>query len=119
MDRPRSATQASADIWAEALAPHDFVRRRRPETEDIHAALKARRATRRAEQYATYEERTTPRQNLDLVRNRIGSWSWEFPDDLFAAVFAEYEPKYRAHYGDMDRELTDTHVHEVHVWTFP
>ncbi len=91
-----SPWQASADIWAEALAPHDYVRRRRPEPEDIRAALVAQGATLRVEQYATYEARITPQQNLDLARNRIHSWSWEFPDDLFAEVFAEFEPKYRA-----------------------
>ena len=53
------------------------------------------------------------------MRNRIYSWSWEFPDDLFAEVFAEYEPKYRAHYGDLERGLTDTHVHQLEIWTFP
>ncbi len=112
-----SPWQASADIWAEALAPHDYVRRRRPETEDIHAALEAQGATLRVEQYATYEERTTPQEHLDSTRDRIFSWSWEYPDDLFAEVFAEFEPKYRVHYGDMDRELTDTHVHELEIWT--
>ena len=111
--------QASANIWAEALAPHHYERRRRPETEDVRAALKAQGATLRVEQYARYEESSTPQDHLDSVQNRIYSWSWEFPDDLFAAVFAEFEPKYRAHYGDMDRELTDTHVHELEIWTFP
>ena len=111
--------QASADIWAEALAPHDFVRRRRPETEDIHAALKAQGATVRVERYATYENRMTPQEHLDLARHRIHSWSWEFPDDLFAQVFAEFEPKYRAHYGDMERKLTETSIQELEVWTFP
>ncbi len=111
--------QASADIWAEALAAHDYERRHRPEPEDIHAALEAQGATLRIEHYATSEERTTPQQHLDLARNRIHSWSWEYPDDLFAEVFAEFEPKYRAHYGDMDRALTENHVHELEVWTFP
>ncbi|MCH7579866.1 MAG: methyltransferase domain-containing protein [Chloroflexi bacterium] len=111
--------QASADIWAAALAPHDYERRRRPEPEEVHAALKAQGATLRVEQYATYEETSTPQEHLDSVRNRIYSWSWEFPDDLFAEVFAEYEPKYRTHYGDMDRGLTDAHDHELEIWTFP
>ncbi len=110
--------QASADIWAEALAPHDYVRRHRPDTDEVRAALKAHGATLRIEQCADYEERSTPREHLDLARNRIHSWSWEYPDDLFAEVFAEFEPKYRAHYVDMNRELTEMHVHELEVWTF-
>ncbi len=111
--------QASADIWAEALAPHDYVRRHRPEPEEIQSTLKARGATLRVEQYATHENRMTPQEHLDLARHRIHSWSWEFPDDLFAQVFAEFEPKYRAHYGDMERQLTETQVHELEIWTFP
>ncbi len=110
--------QDSADIWAEALAPHNYVRRHRPEPEETRAALEAQGATLRIEHYATYEARITPQQNLDLARNRVHSWSWEYPDDLFAEVFAEFEPKYRAHYGDMDRALTETHLHELEVWTF-
>jgi SAM-dependent methyltransferase len=111
--------QASADLWAEALAPHKFVRRRRPETEDIGAALKAQGARLRVEPYATYDSTTTPQAHLDDARHRIFSWSWEYPDDLFAEVFAEFEPKYRAHYKSMDIGLTETHVHELEVWTFP
>ena len=114
-----SAWQASANIWAEALAPHDYVRRSRPEIEDVHAAVAAHGAKLRVEEYATYESRITPQANLELARNRIHSWSWEYPDDLFAEVFAEFEPKYRAHYGDMDRGLTETHIHELEIWTFP
>ena len=114
-----SPWQASADIWAAALAPHDYERRRRPEPEEVHGALKAQGATLRVEQYATYEDTSTPQEHLDSVRNRIYSWSWEFPDDLFAEVYSEYEPKYRAHYGDMDRELTDTHVRQLEIWTLP
>ena len=82
------------------------------------SALACQGATVRVQHYATSEERSTPQQHLDLARNRIHSWSWEFPDDLFAEVFAEYEPKYRAHYGDLDRGLTDTHNHELEIWTF-
>ena len=37
-----SPWQASADIWAEALAPHGFERRRRPETEDMSVHSVAR-----------------------------------------------------------------------------
>ena len=113
-----SPWQASADIWAEALAPHDFVRRRRPEIEDIRAALKAQGASLRVEPYATYDSTITPQEHLEGTRDRIYSWSWEYPDDIFAEVYAEFEPKYRAHYKSMDFGLTETHIHELEVWTF-
>ena len=113
-----SPWQASADIWAEALAPHGFERRRRPETEDIHAALKDHGATLRVQHYATSEERSTPQQHPDLARNRIHPWSWEYPDALLAELYAQFDPKCRAHYGDMDRGITDTLVHELETWTF-
>ena len=114
-----SPWQASADIWAEALAPHDFVRRRRPEIEDIRAALKAQGARLRVEPYATYDSTITPQEHLEGTRDRVFSWSWEYPDDLFADVYAEFEPKYLAHYKSMDIGLTETHTHELEVWTFP
>ena len=113
-----SPWQASADIWADALAPHGYVRRHRPEPEEIRAELNTRGATMRIQHYATYEEQLTPQQHLDFIRKRISSWSWEFPDELFAEVYEEFEPKYRAHFGDMERQLTEINIQELEVWTF-
>lgn len=110
--------QASADIWADVLAPHGYVRRHRPTPEEMQSAIKAHGATLRIHHYATYQEHHTAQQHLELVRNRIHSWSWEFPDDLFDEVYAEFEPKYKTYYGDMDRRLTETNIQELEVWTF-
>lgn len=113
------AWQASMEIWNEALAPHNYERRRRPERAEIHGELKSHGATLRVESYATRVSGHTPREHLKITRNRVNSWTWEFPDDLFEAVYAEFEPKFIAHYSDMDAPLEERLVHELEVWTFP
>ena len=60
----------------------------------------------------------TPGDNLERMRQRIDSWTWEYPDDLFRECFAEFEPRYRERYREMDRELINTAIYDLEVWSF-
>ena len=53
---------------------------------------------------------------MDKTRNRIHSWTWPIPDDIFEDCLVEYEPWFRAHYpGEIVEELT----HELEIWRWP
>ena len=108
----------SADKWDAMLAERGFERRRRPSTEEIGDRLRGLGGACRIEQAATEEERTTPREMLEITRNRVHSWTWEIPDDIWDDCFREYETWAADHLGPMDEPRIDTIVHELHVWRF-
>ena len=94
------------------------MRQTRPRLDEIEGALTAAGGSCRLVRFAEKEERDTPAQNLERVRQRVDSWSWEIPDDVFAECLAKLEPWYRRHYGDMDRELVLPVSYELEVWRF-
>jgi len=96
-----------------------FQRRRRPEPEDVHRALVSHGAELRIVNYVTHQTRRTPRERLERVRNRVHSWTWEIPDDVFADVFPEFERRYHERFPDLDKTYPKTHINELEVWTFP
>ncbi|OGO53285.1 MAG: hypothetical protein A2148_09170 [Chloroflexi bacterium RBG_16_68_14] len=109
---------AGGEKWDELIRARSFVPRRSPRPAEIRDALRAVGGSYRTEPYGQGEDRRTPGENLDRIRRRIDSWSWEIPDDLFADCLREFEPWYRRHYGDMDLELAQPLTYEVEVWSF-
>ena len=109
---------ASKVLWDDVLAGKDFTPRPRPAPEEIQEALRSLGGSVRVVECARLDDRMTPGDNLELMRQRIHSWTWEYPDDLFWECFAEFEPRYRAHYREMDRELVNTVIYELEVWSF-
>lgn len=102
----------------ELLAKRNVVVRTRRSREQIRAALTATGGSSRVAPVAEDEERNTPEQNLDRIRQRIDSWTWGVPDDLFADFLAEFEPWYRQHYQEMEREYVQRVSYELEVWSF-
>ncbi len=108
----------SVALWDALLEGKDFTPRHRPEPEEIQEALRHLGGSVRVVEFARLDDRLTPGENLERMRQRIDSWTWQYPDDLFRECFAEFEPRYRAHYREMDRELIYTGIHELEVWSF-
>jgi ubiquinone/menaquinone biosynthesis C-methylase UbiE len=92
--------------------------RNRPEREEIHATLRSLGAALRVEDVAELEESSTPAFWLERTRNRVDSWSWEVPDEVFPAFFARYEQWNREHFGDLERVFVQKAVHRLEVWRF-
>lgn len=114
-DNPWIASEA---LWNELLEGRDFTPRHRPEPEEIQEALRSLGGSVRVVEFARLDDRMTPGDYLELMRQRIHSWTWEYPDDLFRECLGEFEPRYRAHYREMDRELVNTVIYELEVWSF-
>ena len=114
-DSPWTVSKA---LWDELLEGRDFTPRPRPEPEEIQEALRSLGGSLRVAEFARLDDGMTPGDNLENIRQRIDSWSWEYPDDLFQECFEEFEPRYRARYHEMDRELINTVIYELEVWSF-
>ncbi|NIM64122.1 MAG: hypothetical protein GTO30_21470 [Acidobacteria bacterium] len=69
--------------------------------------------------YLTHQTHRTPRERLERVRNRVHSWTWEIPNDLFAETFPAFEAAYCSRFPDLDQTFPKTHINELEVWTFP
>jgi ubiquinone/menaquinone biosynthesis C-methylase UbiE len=104
--------------WSELLAARGFRPRHRPSEEEIASALRRLGASLRTLEVADGVDRNTPATILEQTRNRIHSWTWEIPEELFFECLPEYESWLRREF-DMDRELGDRIIHELKVWRFP
>ncbi len=114
---PNPWTKSKA-LWDEIVTSHQFQRRTRPTPDEIAGELRSHGGKLRENEFARLDDRLTPGDNLERMRQRIDSWTWEYPDELFGAFFSEFEPRYRVHYGDMDTVLINTGVHQLEVWSF-
>lgn len=108
----------SADKWVALLKARGFERRKRPSIDEIAAKLESLGGSRRVEVVTTDEERFTPRQMIEDTRNKVHSWTWEIPDDLFLECLVEYEEWAQEGLGPLDEPRVDSVVHELHVWSF-
>ena len=105
--------------WKELLARRGFTPRVRPSAEQIASKLRELGASLQSKVYAEDEERHTAAFFIEETRNRVGSWSWEIPDEIFADCLPAYEAFMRDYYGDLHRELVQRVTYEIDVWTFP
>lgn len=99
--------------WDELLSRHNFVRRKRPEPEDFRQAFREIGGRLRTEIIAEWEEHQPLAEYLEEVRNRVHSWTWEIPEDIFDACFNEFAEWALANMAS-DRGV----VYEMDVWTF-
>jgi SAM-dependent methyltransferase len=107
---------ASAAWWDEALAKRGHSRDGRLRFEQQRELIRSTGATLELVDVCQQTNRMDPDDVLDKTRNRIHSWTWQFPDDVFEDCLIEYEPWFRAHYpGEIIEELT----HELEIWRWP
>ena len=104
--------------WSELLSARGFRPRQRPTDEEIAAALERLGGAVRMVEVAEDVDRNTPATILEQTRNRVHSWTWEIPEELFFECLPEYESWLRREF-DMERELGDRIIHGLEVWSFP
>jgi len=108
---------AAGEWWKEALQERGFQRRKRANIPDIGAALAAGGETR-VMTIDRREELSTVAEELDLTRNRIHSWNWEIPDDLYAELLPQHEKWALEHFGGPKATLRRTVEYKLQVWRF-
>lgn len=109
---------ASVAKWDELMAARGQTMRARPSVTDIHAKLTALGGSCWRKPYAEARDGRTPEENLERIRNRVDSWTWEIADDVFADCFAEFEGWYRRHYRGTRQKLGGPVSYGVEIWTF-
>ena len=105
--------------WVELFTERGFVRRVRPRIEDMTAAFVALGGECRTETIAEWDEQSSPAEELELARNKVHSWTWEIPDDLFQQCLPQVERWAAEHYGGMDTHLHCRMAYNLQVWRFP
>ena len=105
-----------ADKWEELLARRGLRRGRRgPDSEEFASVLSALGARARMEKAAEWEATEDLETLLQETRNRIHSWSWELPDEVFETCYKEYEPWARQ---TLPERAVCYQVQQVEIWTF-
>ncbi|MGD0116390.1 MAG: class I SAM-dependent methyltransferase [Dehalococcoidia bacterium] len=121
-DNTRSRTSGEWAVgsakWRELLATRNLAPRARPGPDEIHSTLRALGGSCRVVTFAEAEVRRTPEQNLERIRSRSHSWTWEIPDGLFAECLADFEQWYRHRYGNMEKELVLHVSYSIEAWSF-
>ena len=108
----------ASDKWEELLKARGFVQRARPKNEDMSAAFEAIGGSCRTETISEWNEASTPAEELELARDRVHSWTWEIPKDLFFDCLPEVERWAGDYYGSLDRRLERRVAYRLQVWSF-
>ncbi|MCH7488119.1 MAG: class I SAM-dependent methyltransferase [Chloroflexi bacterium] len=114
--RDNQPLAASSAWWTDALERRGHVRDSRLRFDEQRQLIRTTGASLELIDICGQVNRTPPGEVMDKTRNRIHSWTWPIPDDIFEDCLVEYEPWFRAHYpGEIVEELT----HELEIWRWP
>ncbi|MEO8456879.1 MAG: class I SAM-dependent methyltransferase [Chloroflexota bacterium] len=81
----------SDDKWRQLLDDRGFQRRVRPQRSDIKKVLQDSGATLESIPVAETPETSTVEEELERIRIRSQSWTWEVPEDKLRDALPEYE----------------------------
>jgi ubiquinone/menaquinone biosynthesis C-methylase UbiE len=104
--------------WRDELSRRGFRRRKRAGIREISRAFERAGATSTRRTVAEREEVTTVGEELEETRNRISSWSWEIPDDMFAELLPQHEKWALDYFGSADAKLKRTVEYNLQGWRF-
>jgi ubiquinone/menaquinone biosynthesis C-methylase UbiE len=105
------------DKREELLTAFGVAARRRPTMEEIESALRERGGALRTAVYFEEEELNVASHLVERLRNRIDSWTWEIPEEVFPEFLAQYEAWCRERY-DLEREYVQPVQYTLEVWSF-
>ncbi len=109
--------RAAMDKREELLAAFGVAVRYRPKMEEIETALQAAGGRLRTAVYFEEEELNVASHLVERLRNRIDSWTWEIPEEVFPEFLAQYESWCRERY-DLEREYVQPVQYTLEVWSF-
>jgi ubiquinone/menaquinone biosynthesis C-methylase UbiE len=117
-----ASTESDWDIagqwWKDALRERGFSRRRRADIPDIGGAFEEAGARSELSVIAEDEEVTTVADELALTRDRIHSWNWEIPDDIYDKLVPQHEKWAVEYFGSADAKLHRKVEYKLQVWRF-
>lgn len=100
------------------LASLGFTARKRPGMEEIESQLESIGGTLRTAVYAEADEIEVVADVLNRARNRVDSWTWEVPNEIFETFLPQYEAYVREDLGGPDAKHSTHLTYSLEVWTF-
>jgi hypothetical protein len=92
--------------------------RKRADIPDISEAFVAAGATTEVSVIEEREETSTVAEELAQIRDRIHSWSWEIPDEIFDQLVPQGEKWALEHFGSANVTLRRTVHYKLQAWRF-
>lgn len=118
-DETRKMWDATYEAWGRLFTKRGYQRRRRQgEMAIVRERIKASGANLRIVDVVYEEFIHTVEQDLEDVRGRIHSWTWEVPDDILNDSLPEFTEWMYERFGPPDTELVDRQTYEIEVWTW-
>jgi ubiquinone/menaquinone biosynthesis C-methylase UbiE len=105
----------SYDEWGRLLQARNFLRRSRFDEAVMREKIADTGASLRLIDVAGSAETSTVDDELERLRNRTSSWTWQVPSDVFDDALPEYERWLRA--AVPGGSWTDDVTIELEVWT--
>lgn len=93
--------------------------RRRPTVEEIEGELTSLGASLRTVTYAEDDETEVASEVLKRAHNRVDSWTWEIPEEIYREFLPRYEAYLREDLGSLDASRITHLTYELDVWSFP
>lgn len=114
-DLDESRIDAGFAKWDELFAARGFARTKRPWFKDMNAAFARLGGVRRTRDVARWEWEATLAGMMEETRGRVGSWTWEIPEEIFPECCDEWERWAREEFGE---KFTVRISNELDVWSF-
>jgi len=114
----QSDWDAAVEWWKKALDERGVERRKRANIPDISEAFVAAGASTEVAVIAEREETSSVAEELALIRDRIHSWSWEIPDDIYNDLVPQHEKWALEQFGSPDAKLRRAVQYKLQVWRF-
>lgn len=116
-EETREMWDATYEAWGRLFKKRGYERRpRQGEMSIIRERIRASGASLRIVDVVYDEYVHTVKQDLDDVRERIHSWTWEVPDDILNESLPEFAEWMYERFGPPETELVDRQTYEVEVW---
>jgi ubiquinone/menaquinone biosynthesis C-methylase UbiE len=112
----RRLWEETDEWWTEALAARGFRRRHRPQPPNIRAHLLSTGATLDTRDVAEQTYSHTVAEDLEDIRGRVHSWTWEVPDNLLYSLLPDFEAWIPLHFESSN---TDYVAYELESWRWP
>lgn len=115
--RDTDRLSASGAKWDEMLKVRGYRMPARSTFASSHSILEGTGAEAVVREIATEEITLEPARILRDTKERIHSWTWRIPGEVFDDCWPEYERWFRGHYGD--RLIQECVTYLLEVWRLP
>jgi ubiquinone/menaquinone biosynthesis C-methylase UbiE len=112
--RDTEALAASGAWWDDLYRERGLGTRRRTSFSDLRTMLEESGATATVQDLIEEAVEYDPAALLTETRERIHSWTWRIPDQVFREALPAHESWFLEHYGD--QPIAERHTYQLEAW---